>query len=268
MPRPSRTRAAKRRSTEGSALPAPETVVLELPLVSPKREITRGRRAAPQQYRILRTTQVDEYEKPVSKATIGLRLALRAVVSDTFSGKARKAAKISISSAPTEEFSRLRDLIKSLPSEKSMVNRKPRITTGEKSGRVQEEERNVSVRAWLYAASRENDNDFHLIIGQSPGSSRLFMTVEISGLPPSSSAFHAKLKRARNSYKAFFKEHPDKLPGPTYDFYKPPIPIEIKGSLFMDIGHVKAGRPGPKDLRDDIPTVWEIHPVTKIEFEP
>jgi hypothetical protein len=38
--------------------------------------------------------------------------------------------------------------------------------------------------------------------------------------------------------------------------------------LFFDITHATGGHPGPDDLRPHIPTIWEIHPITKIAFEP
>jgi hypothetical protein len=130
---------------------------------------------------------------------------------------------------------------------------------------VTEEDRKVRVSAFLYAASRENDNDFHLIIGRSPKSSPVYMTMEISGLPPKNANSFAKKKSARDAYKKFFGA---KLPGPSYHFYRPPIPVEIEGSLFFDITHAKGGHPGPKDLRPDIPTIWEVHPVSDIVLEP
>jgi hypothetical protein len=44
--------------------------------------------------------------------------------------------------------------------------------------------------------------------------------------------------------------------------------FEIEGSLFFDITHATGGHPGPQDLRPHIPTIWEVHPVTNIVFEP
>jgi hypothetical protein len=187
---------------------------------------------------------------------------------DDFTGTARRAAKISIANAEVEEFSDLSALIESLPSEARMEAHKPRITTGRTSNRAREERRNVRVRAFLYAASREDDNDFHLILGRAPDLSPLYMTMEVSGLPPSNSRARRTLEQARDDYKAFFQDQPGGLPGLTYDFYVPPIEVEIEGSLFFDIGHAHGQRPGPRDLRDDIPTVWEVHPVTRIVFEP
>jgi hypothetical protein len=147
-----------------------------------------------------------------------------------------------------------------------MIAHEPAITTKQTSARVSEEKRNVRVRAFLYAASREDDNDFHLIIGRSPKKSpSMYMTVELSGLPPKSSTHFKRLKKARDSYKSFFA---DNLPGPTYDFYDPPVPVEVEGSLFFDMSHATGSKPGPNSLRDDIPTIWEIHPISKIVFEP
>ena len=67
------------------------------------------------------------------------------------------------------------------------------IPTTASSDRVDEEKRNVRVKAFLYAASREDDNDYHLIIGRAPNKPAKYMTAEISGLPPSGSASFAKL---------------------------------------------------------------------------
>ena len=93
----------------------------------------------------------------------------------------------------------------------------------------------------------------------------MYMTIEVSGLPPASRPSFATLKAARTAYKDFFGSQ---LPGFSYDFYDPPIPVEIEGSLFFDMSHSSGQRPGPASLRDDIPTIWEVHPVTKIVFEP
>ncbi len=128
-----------------------------------------------------------------------------------------------------------------------------------------EERRNARLSAFLYAASREDDNDYHLILGRDPSLPPRYLTVEISGLPHSRSRHFGKLKAAREAYFRFFGNG---LPGPTYDFYDPPIPVEVAGSLFFDMSHATGGRPGPQKLRPNMPVVWEIHPVTRIVFEP
>jgi hypothetical protein len=226
----------------------------------------RPERPAPT-YMILRTSETDEYDKPLLAAEVATAGVARfAHAGDTFAGTARKAAKLSVSNAPVEEFDDVLALVESLPAEAEMVHHVPPISTGAGSGRVAEEERNVRVRAFLYAASREDDNDFHLILGRAPDLGATFMTMEISGLPPSTSPFFATLRDARAAYTTFFG---DNLPGASYDFYDPPIPVEISGSLFFDMSHGGGGsRPGPARLRPHMPVVWEVHPVSGIVFEP
>ena len=249
--------------------PTKSTIVERIPLVVARTggaaSLRTADRVRGRKYEIIRTTQVDPYDAPVSPAVARAAPELMRAAGDAFTGKSRRAAKITVSRSKMEMFTDLKKLIDSLPSESTMKNKTPRITTKPTSGRVAEEERNVKVKAWLYAASREDDNDFHLILGRAPGKPRMFMTMEVSGLPPASSKHRKKIERARNAYKKRFK---DNLPGTAYDFIKPPMPVEIAGSLFFDIGHLAGGRPGPKDLRKDIPTVWEVHPVTRMKFEP
>jgi hypothetical protein len=249
--------------------PTPASVVAQFTLTPPRPRAAAAAAAgspAPQVYTVLRTNQVDEYDRPVSLAEAAAPVA--APVSDDFQGTARKAAKLSIAAAAVESFNDLKNLIDSLPAEAVMTAHHPPIKTSSSSNRVAEEKRNVKVRAFLYAASREADNDFHLIVGRDPSSPPMYMTMEVSGLPPSSSPSRATLERARDDYKAFFQHQSNGLPGPSYDFYHPPIPVEIEGSLFFDMTHASGGRPGPHDLRDDMPVIWELHPVTGIAFEP
>jgi len=218
-------------------------------------------------YRILRTRELDPYDPQMTDAQIPAIGALAAAVSgDNFQGTARKAAKLSFAGAATENFPDVQTLIASLPEEQKMINHSPLITTDANSDRVAEEKRNVHLRAFIYAASREADNDFHLIVGRDPSlSPPMYMTMELSGLPPHSSASFGQLNTARDAYKAFFS---DGLPGPSYDFYDPPVPIDVEGSLFFDMTHAHGGRPGPASLRNDMPVIWEVHPIRKIVFEP
>ena len=102
-------------------------------------------------------------------------------------------------------------------------------------------------------------------LGRDPDLDPVYMTMELSGLPPTNSASHAKLKAARDAYKDFFGSN---IQDTTYDFYDPPIPVEISGSLFWDASHATGSRPGPSTLRPDMPVVWEVHPISKIVFEP
>jgi len=231
------------------------------------------------EYRILRTIEVDTYEststaKALRRALTGtpaptasaLAAALKAKVpsGDQFAGTARKAAKLSIGNGSVTPFNDLQALIASLPPDDSMIGHKPPISTSSTSRRVKEEEVNVQIKAFLYAASQEADNDYHLIIGRGVNQTpELYMTAEISGLPPASSPAFGPLSEARSSYK---NEFAGKLPLFSYDFYDPPIPVTIVGSLFFDMSHATGQRPGPPSLKSRMPTIWEIHPITAVTF--
>jgi hypothetical protein len=249
-------------------------------------------------YRILRTTEVDTYEdnaaadalrtavhgiKAPSMAAVSAAMKLSptkrapkkkpggkkppapapAAGSDDFAGTARRIAKLSIATATTENFADVAALIATLPSVASMV--KLNIPTTATSDRVAPEKRNIHVTAFLYAASREADNDFHLIIGRDPSASQeMYMTMELSGLPASDSAAFPALNAARSAYKSFFGAA--KLPGAGYNFYQPPIPVVIDGSLFFDATHSTGQAPGPPSLKSRMPTIWEVHPISNIKL--
>jgi hypothetical protein len=247
-------------------LPDPKDILIELSL-TPRGGAAFGMPApgtARGQYRILRTLEVDEYERPLQAFNIMPLTQPRAAPTDNrFRGTARKAAKISIADAQTESFPDVNDLVETFADHEAMKAKD--IPTTADSDRVEEEERNVRVKAFLYAASMENDNDFHLIVGRDPSKAAKYMTVEISGLPPDGADSFEELNAARSAFFDFFG---DGIPGTSYDFYDPPIPIEVEGSLFWDASHATGSRPGPSKLRPKMPVVWEIHPVTKIVFEP
>jgi hypothetical protein len=181
---------------------------------------------------------------------------------DAFRGHDRKAAKLSIANASVEQLDDLAQVLDSLPSDAAMTSHNPPITEDADSGRVTEEKRNVRVRAWLYAAKKEADNDFHLIMGREPGKPPRYMTMELTGLPPSGAPGRDRLKAVRDGFKTFFGQD---LPGSSYDKYDPPIPVEVTGSLFFDVDH-PAGAVGPQGLKPK--TAWEVHPVTELVFEP
>ena len=246
-----------------TGMPALDSIITVKPMAMP----AAGAASKVAAYRILKTNEVDAYERG---ATAGVRLAATfvaaALTDDNFKGTARKAAKLSIAAVQIRRYSDLKNLIKSLPADSEMITHVPKIKTTATSDRVEKEKRNVRVKVFLYAASREDDNDFHLILGRDPAlTPDMYMTMELSGLPPSSSPSFAKLKVARDSFKAFFG---DDLPGTRYEFYDPPIPVQIDGSLFFDMSHSSGQRPGPQSLKSRMPTIWEIHPITKIVFNP
>ena len=262
------------KSIKKTSLRAIESAMASLPSVTqrvgmPARDSVIGvtepaKGATKKQFTIIHTNEMDEYDKGATSPAAFAAAKAALPTGENFDGTDRKAAKLSISSAKVEKFSDLKDLVKSLIAEDKMKNHKPKIGTDAKSARVKEEQRNVQVKAFLYAASKEADNDFHLIIGRDPKATpELYMTMELSGLPTSGAAV-APLKAARNAFKKFFKDNGGQPPGLTYDFYDPPIQVNIDGSLFFDMTHATGTRPGPKSLKSRMPVIWEVHPITNI----
>jgi hypothetical protein len=178
---------------------------------------------------------------------------------DTFAGHSRAAAKTSIADAPVEEFADLAAFILTLPSEYAMRLHVPKITEAATSDRVAEETRNVRVHAYIWAAKKESDNDYHLMLGTKSGAP--FVTAEVTGLP-TSGPFRARLAKARQDFVALVGS---RLPGAEkYERLSPPIAVVVTGSIFYDIDHAP-GAVGPKWAKPA--SAWEIHPVTEISVE-
>jgi len=254
--------------SERAGLPAKDSIIgVSSPV--PAAAMMTGAVASGPTYRIIHTSEIDEYEEGAKLPAQLAGAVAAAPTGDSFKGKDRKAAKLSISTAKMETFKDLRTLINSLTPEKEMTSQSPPISRASTSDRVKQEKRNVHVKAFIYAASREADNDFHLIIGRDPQATpEMYMTMELSGLPPKSSASFKKLSATRAAFKKFYDDNlGGNLPGLKYDYPDPPIPVEIEGSLFFDVTHATGSRPGPKSLKSRMPVIWEVHPITKMVFK-
>src|SRR3954454_14235209 len=144
-----------------AGLPDPSSIITELTLEPPVNPVAAAE--PPTTYRIFRTNQRDTYDHPLTEAALVADAIdtwqLEQSAGPQFRGTSRKAAKLSIVDADPEVFTDLADLIASLPAESKLTHHHPPIKTGATSGRVPLERRNVRVRAFLYAASREDDND-------------------------------------------------------------------------------------------------------------
>jgi hypothetical protein len=182
-----------------------------------------------------------------------------------FSKVSRKIAKTSFVEGPATEFATVRDLRETLPSAQIMKDLHIPFGAGSQmSDRVDLEKRNVSVTAFLYAFSRQDDNDYHLIVGDHPDDpNRKFMNVEISGLPVSG-IHREKLKEVRTKFKQQFNLG-DTGPSGYVDFTTP-MKVRVTGSLFYDMDH-SPPKPFVKHNGFEPKTAWEIHPITDIEFD-
>ncbi|MDR3633198.1 MAG: hypothetical protein P4L84_05125 [Isosphaeraceae bacterium] len=194
------------------------------------------------------------------KTLTTLERSMTASDSDGFVGNDRKAAKTSISQAAAEPPATLSALLASLPDDQSMLHHDPKITEDADSNRVAEEERNVTVTAFLFAVKSESDHDFHLILGTDTDASAAdYMNAEVSGLPDTGPS-RAALRSVRDKFKSQFA---GAHIGTSYHHFDPPIPVTISGSLFYDIDHAP-GVVGPAGQRPK--TSWEVHPITDIEI--
>src|SRR3712207_5436597 len=144
-------------SSRRPGMPEQSAVVTEK-ILTPGRRSTQASEATASEtttYRILRTSETDPYDAPLQPAEVAtLGVERFAGFGDAFRGNERKAAKLTIADAGVEAFEDIKDLIETLPTEEDMISHQPPITTDAASGRVDEENRNVHVRAFLYEIGR------------------------------------------------------------------------------------------------------------------
>jgi len=182
---------------------------------------------------------------------------------NTFSGVDRAQAKTHEVAGPPQSFATVDDFLDSglfIPDDQ-MINHDPVITKSSESPRVTEEQINVTInKAYIYGIYREQDNDFHMIVGngQTGAGMRIF-NAEVSGLPGDEN--DSLLITVRNKILNRFGDIAcqDGAFKPVSSF----IPITITGSIFFDVDH-RAGLVGFGVYKPT--TAWEIHPITDIEF--
>lgn len=193
----------------------------------------------------------------------------------TFHGSAREIPKTTLPNATIEYFTSVTALRKDIRDNSDDFDMMDSgISTRCNQARVKAEQRMVMVVGYLYAAKKEADNDYHLIIGtKNCKSPNCFMTAEVTGVPRLPKD-RTKLAKARDEFEDEVKDltPSGKLPGGgAYVRFDPAIPVRITGPLFYDADHkikrdTREGAVGPSFARPS--TSWEIHPVVRIEFEP
>jgi hypothetical protein len=182
--------------------------------------------------------------------------------SDRFEGTARRIAKVNIFNGVVEPqfdtVAKLRTTLQSKSDMKALM-----IPQTSDSKRVEQEKRNVCVKAYIYAFKKEGDNDYHVILGDAPGTPGLqFLNTEVSGIPVGGTDENRdKLWAVRKAFKDAFSLG-NSGPG-SYYRPDPPVPVLITGSLFWDVDHENVVV-GPADFKPK--DAWEIHPISAIEF--
>lgn len=201
--------------------------------------------------------------RPERRAMTAAALAADDVVvddSNVFKGHARAQAKTTLAHAKVEKFPDLGALAASLPTDAFMLGYQPRIDRD--TPRVAEESRNVAVCAWILATKREDDNDYHIMLGDDAGN--IVFNAEMSGIPDTGTKSNRKkLLAARAAFESFVDEDGRKTGN--YTGWGDPVPVYVEGSLFYDTEH-RPGVVGPAFARPK--SAWEIHPISKILFEP
>lgn len=170
---------------------------------------------------------------------------------------------------PAKTYSDLEILLSKLAPDEEMFNRHPLLKSSSHYPRLREveEQINVEVVGWIHAVKFEGgpkgDRDFHVLLGSTPDlNTAEFMTIEVSGLPPSGPD-RKTLKLARQNLLDLF---PHQAFNDRFARIKPAKKVRIRGSLFFDGDHLKGNRPGPTYAKPS--TLWEIHPVYFIEAVP
>jgi hypothetical protein len=196
---------------------------------------------------------------------------------DVFTGHYRLAVKTAIfrdgngQIAPAEQVADIPALLGSLPSDEAMrtdnpglvvdANAAPETKLAATPFRVEAEQKNVTIPAWIWYVRKETDNDFHVIIGSSADPAAVtYMNVEVSGLPAAADDPNfTDLQNAREQLTSVVGHEPSDV---NYEAFTPPLPVSVTGSLLYDGDHVP-GEVGPVGHRPQ--TTWEIHPVIAIQ---
>jgi hypothetical protein len=199
-------------------------------------------------------------------ATVRSALGTASRLNDRFEGDDRSGPKTSIvGGGRTEDFSSIAKLQASLPKDDKMrEEHDPRITK-KTMDRAPEEERNVRVKALIYAIKYESDHDWHLIAGTDPARGAIrYFNAEVSALPEEQDGGEAPSFETLLAVRRSLAEILDNdLPGPgSYRQYDP-FPVVIEGSIFYDIDHAP-GDVGPEKPPMNPTTAWEIHPITSL----
>jgi len=184
-----------------------------------------------------------------------------------FAGSFREVCKTAMLSGQVESFPSVVALRQArLVADQTMRSGHPAIKD-KSTPRFPEESHLVSVTATLlafkfesHAAAKSGDNDFHVIIGDSASELASLLNVEVSGLPKAGDPGN-KFAAVRQQLLGILTTL-GLTPTPSFQRLTRKVVVRVTGALYFDADHL-AGSVGPTGLRPT--TVWEIHPIQKIE---
>jgi hypothetical protein len=194
---------------------------------------------------------------------VGETHSTNATSSEIFKGKFRPEAKTSYARIRKEKTTDIETLLNALPTDAQMTRQHHELVAKDSNhqnhvARIVEETRNVTVNAWLYWVSRQGDDDYHLILGDTSelSSRTVFMNAEISGLPPDKPT-RQPFVRLRDELRNVLATSQNKKGA-----FIHPVAVRVTGSLLWDGEHRNPHNVGPikpVDLRPK--KAWEIHPI-------
>jgi hypothetical protein len=132
----------------------------------------------------------------------------------------------------------------------------------------------ISTVGWLHLVALEDDGDYHIQVSDSPTDGNNCLIVEI---PQDDEKFvaSAELRKLAGTARQLMRERllkKPKEPSEAGNVMNTPPYMKITGQLFYDDAHVgdqPRGKQNPKTHEKmKAKTLWEIHPVTGIEFAP
>ena len=179
---------------------------------------------------------------------------------DVFKGTYRASAKTSFAEGAAQSMADTAALVATLPPDSSMRSNFAHLISdsdGVDDPREDVENKNVTIKAWIYWAKKESDRDFHVIVGDTPvpQSDTVLLNTEVSGLPRDNPT-EPNITATRKVIKDLLAQH-----HPNHGLFQQPVHVRITGSLFWD-GEHSTQHVGPQGLQPD--TAWEIHPIKKL----
>ncbi len=123
----------------------------------------------------------------------------------------------------------------------------------------------ISTEGWLYLVAHEPDGDYHMQISNSDKSGNNCLIVEVPMDKPEFVKSKLILEKSRE-VRQFVQQNI--LNGKDSNktkivVLKKPVHVKVEGQLFYDDWHVGDAPRGKKGMK--AATLWEIHPVTKME---
>jgi hypothetical protein len=125
----------------------------------------------------------------------------------------------------------------------------------------------ISTTGWLHLVAGEDDGDYHIQISASADSGDHCLIVEVPN-PDPEFVKTADLRPGFEAVRTFIKARllKNKEPSSSGSVMEGKAFVRVTGQLFYDDSHVGDQPRGKKGMK--AATLWELHPVTAMEFAP